>query len=446
MKYFKLSLLFCVLLTLLNCTSEPATYTNQQGDVTPGPTFATLATVEVTSINFTTATSGGIIIADGGSPVTEKGIVWSLNQNPTTLLTTKTIENADGDAFASNMVDLESNKTYYVRAYAKNGKGVAYGQQIEFQTLVDVNSLPRVTTAIATNITTNSVKLGGNVTSSGILPVTSRGIVWSLVSEEETPPTILVNLGITSNGAGLGSFVDELTNLIPDTTYYVRAYATSLYGTNYGEVVSFTTTALLYTSGNGLTDIDGNAYNSITINEKEWSTTNLNVTKYRNGDAIPQVQSATAWATLTTGAWCYYSFETANGTEYGKLYNWYAVNDPRGLAPEGWHVPTNAELISLIDFLGGMNTAGGTMKEVGQSHWENPNTNATNSSGLTALPGGYIMANGSFTGLGTKGYWWSSNSYNPTSAWCTGLYHNTKTITRAPIDKKQGFSVRIIKD
>ncbi|MCA0349218.1 MAG: fibrobacter succinogenes major paralogous domain-containing protein [Bacteroidetes bacterium] len=444
MKYFKLTMLLLSVLTLTNCSSDPESYSNPQGNPPPGATLPTLATADVTNISFTTAVSGGIITSDGGSPIIAKGIVWSLAHNPTTLLGTKTNEGEGSDVYTSNMTGLESNKTYYVRAYARNGKGVSYGQEIEFNTLVDVNSLPAVTTAQATNVTTNSVTIGGNVTNSGISPVTARGVVWTL--SPTVPPTVLVNLGKTINGVGLGTFVDNLSNLTPNITYYVRAYATSLYGTNYGEVVSFTTSPLLYTIGTSVTDINGNVYGSVKLNNQQWATKNLSVTKYRNGDVIPQVQDATQWAALTTGAWCYYSYQSANGTVYGKLYNWYAVNDARGLAPTGWHIPTNEELISLIDFLGGTEAAGGLLKETGTSHWEAPNTGAINSSGIKALPGGYCLADGTFSNLGTKGYWWIADSYNPSSAWCAGLYNDTKTITRAPIDKRQGFSVRIVKN
>lgn len=444
MNYFKLSLLLLIVLTLTNCSSEPDTYSNQQGNPTPGATYPTIATLDVTDITTSTAASGGVITSDGGSPIIDKGIVWSLNENPTTLLGTKTNQGEGMDTFTSNMTDLESNKTYYVRAYARNGKGVSYGQQVEFNTPIDVNSLPRVITTVPSNITTNSAKTGGNVTANGVSPVTERGIVWTL--SPTVAPTTLVNLGISVNGLGLGTFVHDLTSLTPNVTYYIRAYAKSNYGIGYGEIVSFTTNPLLYTIGTGVTDINGNTYTTVKLNNQEWTTKNLNVTKYRNGDVIPQVQDATQWAALTTGAWCYYSYQTANGTVYGKLYNWYAVNDPRGLAPTGWHIPTNDDWISLIDFLGGSDNAGGLLKETGTSHWQDPNTGAINSSGLKALPGGYCLANGSFSDITTKGYWWTADNYNPTSAWCTGLYYNTKTITRAPIDKKQGFSVRLIKN
>lgn len=441
MKYFKFTLSLFTLLLLFNCTSSPD-IDNEIPELNLPPSIGVISTVEITEVTMSSAMSGGVISSDGGSPITAKGIVWGTNPNPTIALTTKTSEGSGTDGFTSQLAELQSNKTYYVRAYATNINGTAYGNQVSFKTLIDPNDLPVVTTAPATVITTSTVKTGGTVTNSGVSPVTTKGIVWSLAPE----PTLDVNAGFTSNGFGLGNFVSEIANLSPNTTYYVRAYATNSYGTAYGSDEAFTTEALLYSPGNGVTDIDGTTYSSVILNGKEWATKNLNVSKYRNGDVIPQVQDATQWANLTTGAWCYYSYQTSNGTVYGKLYNWYAVNDTRGLAPAGWHVSTNADWSSLIEFLGGAEVAGGLMKEIGTTHWQNPNAGAVNTSGFTALPGGNCLANGSFGSIGTIGYWWSADSYNPTSAWCAGLYHNTKSITRTPTDKKQGFSIRIVKN
>jgi uncharacterized protein (TIGR02145 family) len=129
-------------------------------------------------------------------------------------------------------------------------------------------------------------------------------------------------------------------------------------------------------------------YASIKIGSQVVMKKNLNVSHYRNGDRIPQVKGPDKWAALTTGAWCWYNNDSANGAVYGKLYNWYAVNDPRGLAPEGWHIPSDAEWTTLTTFLGGEGVAGGKMKERGITHWIYPNTDATNSSGFTGLPGG----------------------------------------------------------
>ena len=117
-----------------------------------------------------------------------------------------------------------------------------------------------------------------------------------------------------------------------------------------------------------------NGQSSIKIGNQVWATTNLNVTTYSNGDPIPEVKDPSEWKTLTTGAWCYYNNDPANGTKYGKLYNWYAVHDPRGLAPAGFHIPSDAEWTTLITYLGGESVAGGKLKQAGMYNWISPNT------------------------------------------------------------------------
>ena len=173
---------------------------------------------------------------------------------------------------------------------------------------------------------------------------------------------------------------------------------------------------------------------------------NLEVTTYRNGDPIPQVTDPAAWGLLSTGAWCYYNNNSANGPVYGKLYNWYAVNDPRGLAPAGWHVPSDAEWTTLSTCLGGDLIAGGPMKEIGTTHWTPPNTGATNTSGFTGLPGGFRGGRGSFYDVGNFGYWWSSTETSTTNAWNRTLYYNNGNINRLNDDKQDGFSVRCLRD
>ena len=185
----------------------------------------------------------------------------------------------------------------------------------------------------------------------------------------------------------------------------------------------------------------------VTIGEQVWATKNLEVTTYRNGDAIPQITNATDWANATEGAWCYYNNDPANGAVYGKLYNWYAVNDSRGLAPAGYHIPTDAEFTTLTNTLGGETVAGGEMKEAGTSHWTTPNTAATNSSGFAGLPGGIRRTSGS-SAIGDFGFWWSSTEYGygTTYAWYRLLYYNGSFIGSDHYGKTAGFSVRCIKD
>jgi uncharacterized protein (TIGR02145 family) len=193
------------------------------------------------------------------------------------------------------------------------------------------------------------------------------------------------------------------------------------------------------------------------IGTQTWQNNNLDVSNYRDGTPIPQVTDPTAWAGLTTGAWCYYNNDAANGTTYGKLYNWYAVvgihdNDPttpnKVLAPTGWHIATDAELTTLTTFLGGSTVAGGTMKEAGTAHWTSPNTAATNSSGFTALPGGVRYYDGPFLNLGKYSFLWSSTEHNITLsyAWYRNLNYDNGNISRSGSFKQNGFSVRCLRD
>ena len=170
-------------------------------------------------------------------------------------------------------------------------------------------------------------------------------------------------------------------------------------------------------------------------NFKRFDKKNLNVSKYRNGDAIPQVQDADAWSKLTTGAWCYYDNKKSYGTKYGKLYNWYAVNDPRGLAPKGYHIPIDEEWSILTDYLV---RAEGTEMKSSNGWFENGNVN--NSSGFAGYPGGYRGSDGAFEKVGISGYWWSSSEFIANSAW----YRNLGS--RYGNYNQTGLSVRCIRD
>jgi uncharacterized protein (TIGR02145 family) len=185
---------------------------------------------------------------------------------------------------------------------------------------------------------------------------------------------------------------------------------------------------------------------TIVIGTQQWMNKNLDVAFYRNGDPIPQVTDATAWAALTTGAWCYYNNDSTQGNKYGKLYNWYAVNDPRGLAPQGWHVPSVAEWTALETTLGGSSVAGGKMKEAGTLNWTAPNTGGNNNSGFAGLPGGYRDDDGTFTNVTNFGVWWGATEYNTSLAWYRLLVSNAGNISRNYIFKLLGFSVRCLRD
>lgn len=186
----------------------------------------------------------------------------------------------------------------------------------------------------------------------------------------------------------------------------------------------------------------------VTIDTQIWTGCNLNVETYRNGDHIPEVTDPTIWASLTTGAWCHYNNDPVNGATYGKLYNWHAVNDPRGLAPVGYHIPSDTEWTTLTDFLGGLVIAGGAMKEEGLCHWNSPNTGAVNTSLFTGLPGGVRNAgiNGNFLSIGEVGGWWSSTVASTGFAWYYNTIDSSGAVNRNTNDMRRGWTVRLIKD
>lgn len=189
----------------------------------------------------------------------------------------------------------------------------------------------------------------------------------------------------------------------------------------------------------GANDLNAEA---VRIGTQVWKKKDLATIYYRNGDRIPYVKDADKWSKLTTGAWCWYN----NDPRYGKLYNWFAVNDPRGLAPEGWHVPSEIEWTKLTKFLGGYIVAGGKMKETGSINWKDPNADATNSSGFTALPGGSRYYLGEFFDAGGYGYWWSSTEAAPNAAWYRYLTYFYGAISGTTEYKLNGFSVRCLHD
>jgi uncharacterized protein (TIGR02145 family) len=185
---------------------------------------------------------------------------------------------------------------------------------------------------------------------------------------------------------------------------------------------------------------------TIQIGTQKWQSKNLDVAFYRNGDPIPQVTDPTAWANLTTGAWCYYNNDSTLGTKYGKLYNWYAVNDPRGLAPTGWHIPTEAEWMTVSTTLGGFSVAGGKMKEAGTLNWTSPNTGGNNNSGFTGLPGGGRANVGAFFDVSNLGGWWSSTVFDTAFAFLFFLSFDDSGVGGNNFYKQIGLSVRCLRD
>jgi uncharacterized protein (TIGR02145 family) len=251
-----------------------------------------------------------------------------------------------------------------------------------------------------------------------------------------------------------------LTGIDPVGNVSSAAVTISLAGAavNAGGLVACAGSSGLYTPGPGVTDQNGNTYATVVLgNGQEWMAENLRSTTYANGDPIPNVTDNTAWTQLTTGAWAHYDNNASYENPYGKLYNWYAVSDPRNVCPTNWHVPTDAEWNTLVGYLdpaydpvdSGLYslTAGGKMKSTGTQYWQAPNEGATNESGFSGLPGGSTSEVGySFNGLGRTGLWWSASESGTVSAWNRGLYYGTAAVARFNDYKRDGVSVRCLRD
>jgi uncharacterized protein (TIGR02145 family) len=261
----------------------------------------------------------------------------------------------------------------------------------------------------------------------------------------------------TIDGTGIGNYSSSLTGLIPNTSYYVRAYATNAAGTVYGNVL-----ALITQPVKSLTDIDGNVYHYITIGNQIWMTENLKTTRYRNGDPIITNLSDGNWSGTTSGAYANYNNDNRNNDKFGKLYNWYAVADSRHLCPTGWHEPGAPEWTILETFLtnsgygfgGGGNDIAKSLSAT--SGWHDSglagsvgNDQASNnSSGFNALPGGFRHNQGFFDYLDYIGFWWSSSEGEPGSnvARSRNLQNNSINLNNTLYDKHKGLSVRCVKE
>ncbi|MEN6311079.1 MAG: fibrobacter succinogenes major paralogous domain-containing protein [Acidobacteriota bacterium] len=194
-----------------------------------------------------------------------------------------------------------------------------------------------------------------------------------------------------------------------------------------------------------VTDIEGNVYKTVRIGNQIWMVENLKTTKLNDGQSIPCVTDDVSWSNLETPGYCFYNNDSANKDLYGALYNWHAVNTGK-LAPQGWHVPTDAEWTILTNTLGGEETAGGEIKEKGFAHWVLPNTGANNSTGFSALPGAGRAGDGDWGGLAYYANFWTSTESSATNAWRRHLVNDDRNVRRDNGSKGMGFSVRCVKD
>lgn len=323
----------------------------------------------------------------------------------------------------------------------------------------DVESIiqiPVVTTGFVTEITTISAKIEGNTNTSGGGYIGDRGLCWSNFLAQ---PTAYADDNYWEGG-GTGSFTGYMVDLTPGITYYVRAYASNSAGYGYGSVVSFSTSGsitgeIMFNPNltyDEITDMEGNIYKTIQIGSQIWMAENLKTTKYNDGTDIPNVTDHTEWINLETPGYCWYINDAKYKNIFGALYNWYAVNTDK-LCPSGWHVPSEDEWTALTNYLGGDSAAAGHLRETDLTHWVYANSGVTNSSGFTALPGGYRYFNdqGYFRELGYGAEFWSSTEYPEnsfSSAFARRFYYITWSgiLDSGVYPKKSGFSCRCVKD
>lgn len=265
------------------------------------------------------------------------------------------------------------------------------------------------------------------------------------ISSSKSADSVTITLSRNNGLADLtAKFKDSVGTGSGGDTY---VHPPGVYGTIYVRDTNNLIQTMTFENGHLVSTSISGGITAKPIDTLVWATKNLDVIFYANGDSIPLVANDSIWATLTTGAYCNYNNSSNYISTYGRLYNWYAVNDPRGLAPSGWHVATESEWESLSNYLGGENIAGGKLKETGTDHWYSPNTGASDSIGFCALPGGarYVKISG-FGSKGSAGFWWTATEINSSTAWSRFMSYSNAKLSYYSNEKNKGFSVRCVKN
>ena len=398
------------------------------------PTLPVLTTEDAREITINTATISGKVTSDGRAEVTARGICWGTVTGPTLQDEFKSSGTGPGE-FTCMIEGLNPNTVYYARAYAENSVGIGYGNEVTF---ITETAAPIVTTSSITGITNNSAICGGTVTFNGGGAITEKGVCWS---PSPNPDILGAHTNVTT---GTDTYTCTMTNLLQGTRYYVKAYVKNSSGTAYGEQISFITK---------VADIEGNLYGAVYIGNQVWMTENLKTTRLNDNTSIPEVADDSTWVHLSTPALCWLRNDIQYKDVYGALYNWFTVETGK-LCPSGWHVPSDDEYKTLeqtlgmsaaqLDLLEWRGTDQGT-KMKSTTGWTD-GENGTNTSGFTALPGGYRWAkNGAFNGIGMISYWWSSE-LNEEYGWYRRLDGNNSGVYRSGTSKTGGKYVRCVKD
>ncbi len=375
-----------------------------------------------------------------GLGITKKGFCWDTINNPTVDKSFDD-EGNGSDAFSSVIGGLKGNTKYFLRAYAINDAGIVYGEVVSFQTQLE----PEVTTLTAYLSSYSLASAGGNVnTYSNVIQET--GVCYDSNKNPDISKSKSVSV-ISSN------FNVSLTNLKEKTVYYYRAYAKFSFGTYYGAEKTFTTAAapiplVVFTNTGTVSDYDGNVYKTITIGNQTWMAENLHVQTYNDGSTIPSYYSnSTAWPNLVSGAYGYYNNNISYAPAYGYLYNYYTIEDAKGLAPAGWHIPTNAEWQTLITLLNNANPSysfTAIQQMFSTSGWTNLNCSINNYSNMKLMPAGFRSIQGADADMGySTGFWTTDNS----GAYASIMYFDNNCFLMSTSKYKNcGYSIRCVKD
>ena len=404
----------------------------------------TLSTTAMSNITTTTAQSGGNITLNGGSPVIARGVCWNTAPYPT-VANNKTTDGSGNGAYTSNLTDLALNTQYYIRAYATNGLGTSYGNQLTFTTLPNLPPVAPYSPFPENGSQNQSVSV---VLSWSCSDPENDPLTYDVFFGAENPPTQVVT-------AIADTFYTQ-GNLNYNTTYYWKIVAHDDHGNSTeGEVWSFTTMEEQWQCGDVFVDNrDGQEYNTVQIGTQCWMAENLNIGTRINGSQNQQNNG-------TTEKYCYDNQEMYCDV-YGGLYQWNEMmlysSTPgiQGICPVGMHIPTDGEWCTLTSFLDlsvdcsltaySGTTVGGKMKETGTIHWNYPNVGATNSSGFSALGAGERDWSGPFMNFGNSASYWSSSYHDASTSWFRSLYVSWTTIYRYGMNKSCGFSVRCLKN
>ena len=399
----------------------------------------TVDTDSIGSISGTGATFYGKVTSDGDTAVTAQWFKYGLSASN---LTDSVAVSGVTTPFSAVASGLTAGSTYYVTAFARNVKGTSPGDTLNFTT----HAAPTVDTDAVTSLSATAATLNATISATGGAAVTATGFKYGTDAGLSTPTDIA--------GSGTSSpFSASLTGLTAATQYWAVGYATNSAGTSYGDTVTFTTSAASapptppssgFTSCGDSVSFDGYMYPTVSIGSQCWFKENLRNDTYNDGTAIPGNLDNSTWTTTTAGAQTVYdqgsADEATNLATYGRLYNWYAVTDAAGLCPTGWHVPTDTEWTALETHLGLSSVAGDMLKAA------SPTWDGTNSSGFSALPGGYRNSiSGGFDGLGSYGSWWSS-SPSGSVARSRDLYSGISDVFRTTGGVRSGFSVRCLQN